>query len=59
VFVRGFEPIVCSNDEAEIAAAKRLVDRHDVELWQADRKIMLLSLARSQGILRELASIRP
>ena len=28
------------NDEAEaIRLAKQLVDRHDVELWQRDRKI--------------------
>jgi hypothetical protein len=48
--VRGFEPIVCPNDEAAIAAAKRLVDRYDVELWQADRKVILLSIGPTTGI---------
>ena len=31
--------LYCSNDDAAIESAKQLVDGHDVELWQHDRKI--------------------
>jgi hypothetical protein len=29
----------CADDDAARARAKQLVDGHDVELWQLDRKI--------------------
>jgi hypothetical protein len=29
----------CTDDETAIEAAKKLVDDHDVELWQRDRRI--------------------
>ena len=29
----------CENHEAAKEEARKLVDRHDVELWQLDRKI--------------------
>lgn len=41
--IGGFDPIVCSDDEAAIAAAKRLVNGQDVELWQADRMVTKLA----------------
>ena len=31
--------LVCENDEAAKEQARKLVDGHDVELWQLDRKI--------------------
>jgi hypothetical protein len=31
--------LVCENDEAAKERARKLVDGHDVELWQLDRKI--------------------
>jgi len=31
--------LVCENDEAAKEQARKLCDRHDVELWQLDRKI--------------------
>jgi hypothetical protein len=31
--------LLCRNDGEAIEAAKQLVDGHDVELWQRDRKI--------------------
>jgi hypothetical protein len=31
--------LVCANDEAAKEHARQLVDGHDVELWQGDRKI--------------------
>jgi hypothetical protein len=33
------EPLVCPDDADAIEKAKRLVDGHDVELWQRDRLI--------------------
>jgi hypothetical protein len=35
------------DDTAAIAAAKQLVDGHDVELWQLDRKVAKLEQGRS------------
>jgi hypothetical protein len=35
----GCEPLVCPDDADAIEKAKRLVDGHDVELWQRDRLI--------------------
>jgi hypothetical protein len=32
-------PLECSDDDAAMEHAKNLVDGHDVELWQRDRKI--------------------
>jgi hypothetical protein len=37
-FLRAIE-IVCRDDETAKEYAKQLVDGHDVELWQGDRKI--------------------
>jgi hypothetical protein len=36
--VRALEP-VCSSEESAKEHATQLVDGHDVELWQGDRKI--------------------
>jgi hypothetical protein len=41
--IQSFEALVCGDDNVAIAAAKRLVDGHDVELWQADRKVIKLT----------------
>ena len=32
----------CDNDNAAIESAKQLVDGHDVEVWQLDRKVAKL-----------------
>jgi hypothetical protein len=32
-------PLVCAEDDEAMKKAKQLVDGHDVELWQRDRKI--------------------
>ena len=32
-------PLKCSDDDEAIQKARRLVDGHDVELWQLDRKV--------------------
>jgi hypothetical protein len=41
----GVEPIICADDEAAVAAAKRLLDRHDIEVWQGTRKVSTLTPA--------------
>ncbi len=37
-FLRAIE-LVCRDEESAKEYAKQLVDGHDVELWQGDRKI--------------------
>jgi hypothetical protein len=37
-FLRAIE-LVCPDDETAKKYAKQLVDGHDIELWQRDRKI--------------------
>jgi hypothetical protein len=32
-------PLDCPDDSTAIQSAKRLIDGHDIELWQRDRKI--------------------
>jgi hypothetical protein len=32
-------PLACADDDAAKKQAEQLVDGHDVELWQRDRKI--------------------
>ncbi len=39
----GCEPLICADDDAAVAAAKRLLDGHDIELWQPDRKVTTLA----------------
>ena len=39
----GCMPLTCANDAAAVAAAKQLVDGHDVELWQAKRMVARLA----------------
>lgn len=39
-FLRAIE-LVCPDDDTAKQYAKQLVDGHDVELWQGDRKIEL------------------
>jgi hypothetical protein len=34
--------MICDDDEAARASAKQLVDGHDIELWQLDRKVAIL-----------------
>jgi len=36
------ERLDCADDAAAIEAAKQLVDGHDIELWQRDRRIARL-----------------
>jgi hypothetical protein len=38
----GFEPLICADDEAAIERAKRLVNKHGVEIWSGPRLVMCL-----------------
>ena len=33
------EPLDCADDSIAIESAKQLIDGHDIELWQRDRRI--------------------
>jgi hypothetical protein len=33
----GYQPLVCADDAEAITKAKRLVDGHDIELWNGAR----------------------
>jgi hypothetical protein len=37
------EPLVCADDAEAIEKAKRLVDGHDIELWNGARLVIRLS----------------
>jgi hypothetical protein len=32
----------CADDTAAVEQAKQLLDGHDIELWQLDRKVLML-----------------
>ena len=38
----------CGDDDSAIASARRLVDSHDVELWQMDRPVARFDAASKQ-----------
>jgi hypothetical protein len=38
----------CADDDIAIKSASRLVDRHDVELWQMDRPVVRFDAASKQ-----------
>jgi hypothetical protein len=38
----------CASDEDAIAAAKQLIDGHDIELWQATRLVVRLPSNQKQ-----------
>ena len=38
--------LICTDDEDALKHAKQLVDGHDVELWQLDRKIATFAKRR-------------
>jgi hypothetical protein len=38
----------CADDDTAIKSASRLVDRHDVELWQLDRPVVRFDAASKQ-----------
>lgn len=46
-FIRSIA-LSCIDDEAAVESAKQLVDGHDVELWQRDRRVTRLSARTSE-----------
>jgi len=42
----------CTDDESAIKSARRLVDSHDVELWQMDRPVARFD-ARSKRMCKQ------
>ncbi|MET0220964.1 MAG: hypothetical protein ABW213_09930 [Tardiphaga sp.] len=36
------EPIIADDDDHAVKIAQQLVDGHDIELWQLDRKVIVL-----------------
>jgi hypothetical protein len=43
----GFEPIVCVDDAAACEHAKRLLNRHGIELWSGARLVVRLEPMQS------------
>jgi hypothetical protein len=39
----GYQPLVCADDAEAITKAKRLVDGHDIELWNGARLVIRLN----------------
>jgi hypothetical protein len=37
-FIKSID-LSCADDSAAIESAKQLIDGHDIELWQQDRKV--------------------
>jgi hypothetical protein len=48
----GVVQLECINDESAIKSARRLVDSHDVELWQMDRPVARFD-ARSKQMCKK------
>ena len=46
----GFERLVCADDAEAIGKAKRLVDGHDIELWNGDQ---LVTRLKSEDKIKE------
>ena len=51
----GVVQLDCINDESAIKSARRLVDSHDVELWQTDRPVARFD-ARSKQLCKKIAA---
>jgi len=43
----------CADDDSAITSASRLVERHDVELWQMDRPVVRFDAASKQMFRNE------
>ncbi|MEY2538254.1 MAG: hypothetical protein QOG67_1994 [Verrucomicrobiota bacterium] len=39
----GYDPLDCADDEAAIDKAKRLINKHGIEIWNGARLVMCLS----------------
>jgi hypothetical protein len=45
----GCEPLVCADDREAIETAKRLVDKHPIELWSGNRLVKRLNPQKPRG----------
>jgi hypothetical protein len=54
----GFEPIVCAHDAAAIDKAKRLVNRHSIEIWSGARLVGRLEPVWKQRQSSRLEPVR-
>ena len=43
----GFQEMVCRDDGEAVANAKRLLDDHDIEVWNGDRFVIRLRHKRN------------
>jgi hypothetical protein len=50
--IQAYEPLRCANDAAAIAAAKRLIGSHGVEIWQDARRVITLEAMQHCPIQR-------
>jgi hypothetical protein len=50
----GFEPIVCANDDEATEQAKRLLDGHDIELWNGARMVIRLNAKNTEAVSHEI-----
>jgi hypothetical protein len=48
----GVVQIYCTDDDSAITSARKLVDGHDVELWQVDRPVARFD-ARSKQVSKK------
>jgi hypothetical protein len=44
--IKSFETFVCKDDDDAVAAAERLVDGHDIEVWNGARLVFRLPKMR-------------
>lgn len=49
----------CADDDTAIKSASRLVDRHDVELWQNDRPVVRFDAASKQMFRKRAEASSP
>ncbi|WP_165405315.1 hypothetical protein [Bradyrhizobium genosp. SA-3] len=46
-----------ASDEAAVKAARRLINRHGVEIWQLDRKVAILDADAAQSAAATLPPV--
>jgi hypothetical protein len=51
---KGYESLVCANDEEAITKAKILAHRHGVELWCGPRLVSSIPKQRARAVTHEI-----
>ena len=44
----GFEPLICRDDAEAVTKARRLLDEHDIELWNRERFVVKLEAGKPE-----------